>query len=92
MVPYAIDQFLSKGYKLVTVAECLGGQPEYQKVGPRSNKDVSLRIHIIWFFQNLISPYRALGDAEISHEGIRWFRTTTAHAPPFDISASVLLI
>lgn len=41
VIPFAIDLFKSKGYRLVTVSECLGGLPDYQKVIPRSEKDVS---------------------------------------------------
>ncbi|KAL5532137.1 hypothetical protein ACEPAF_5701 [Sanghuangporus sanghuang] len=41
VIPYAIDQFKSKGYELVTVSECLGGFPDYQRVTTRSEKDDS---------------------------------------------------
>ena len=41
VIPFAIDQFKAKGYKLVTVSECLGGLPDYQRVRSRDEKDVS---------------------------------------------------
>ena len=36
----AIDILQAKGYRLVTLAECLGKEP-YQNVGQRGQKDVS---------------------------------------------------
>ena len=38
----AIDILQAKGYRLVTLAECLGKEP-YQNVGQRGQKDVSTR-------------------------------------------------
>ncbi|OCB91676.1 glycoside hydrolase/deacetylase [Sanghuangporus baumii] len=40
VIPYAISQLQSKGYNLVTVAECLG-QPAYHSVFGRGEKDSS---------------------------------------------------
>ncbi|KAF8693892.1 Polysaccharide deacetylase, partial [Rhizoctonia solani] len=40
VIPYAIQQIKAKGYKLVTVAECLGESP-YQSTGTPSSRDVS---------------------------------------------------
>ncbi|KAL5483350.1 hypothetical protein ACEPAI_8581 [Sanghuangporus weigelae] len=40
VIPYAISQLQSKGYNLVTVAECLG-QPAYHSVFDRGEKDGS---------------------------------------------------
>ena len=39
VLPYAIKVLQKAGYKLVTVAECLGQQP-YLSVGPPSQPDV----------------------------------------------------
>ncbi|KAF5374534.1 hypothetical protein D9615_009076 [Tricholomella constricta] len=41
VLPYAIKKLQNAGYRLVTVAECLG-LPAYQSVGPRGTPDVSL--------------------------------------------------
>lgn len=38
VIPYAIQQFKAKGYKMVTVAECLGQSP-YQSTGSPSPRD-----------------------------------------------------
>ncbi|KAM6490152.1 carbohydrate esterase family 4 protein [Amanita muscaria] len=40
ILPYAIEKLQAAGYKLVTVAECLGKQP-YQYVSPPAQYDVS---------------------------------------------------
>lgn len=40
VLPHAISKLRSAGYKLVTVAECLG-LPAYQSVGPRGTPDAS---------------------------------------------------
>ncbi|KAJ6459008.1 chitin deacetylase [Mycena sanguinolenta] len=40
LVPYAINLFQSKGYKLVTLADCIGAQP-YQAVGVAQQRDAS---------------------------------------------------
>ena len=39
VLPYAIEKLQKAGYKLVTVAECLGQQP-YHSQGPPSARDV----------------------------------------------------
>ncbi|KAF9257446.1 carbohydrate esterase family 4 protein [Marasmius fiardii PR-910] len=40
LVPYAINLFQSKGYQLVTFAECIGAQP-YQAIGQPQQRDSS---------------------------------------------------
>lgn len=40
VIPYAIQQFKAKGYKMVTVAECLGASP-YQSTGTPGTRDSS---------------------------------------------------
>lgn len=40
VIPYAIKQIKAKGYKMVTVAECLGKSP-YQSTKSPSERDVS---------------------------------------------------
>ncbi|KAB5592931.1 hypothetical protein CTheo_3642 [Ceratobasidium theobromae] len=40
VIPYAIQQFKAKGYRMVTVAECLGATP-YQSTGSPSPRDSS---------------------------------------------------
>ncbi|KAK0184713.1 carbohydrate esterase family 4 protein [Armillaria mellea] len=40
VLPHALDKLLGAGYKLVTVAECLG-KPPYLNVGPPSVKDAT---------------------------------------------------
>ena len=39
VIPYAIQQLQQAGYRLVSVAECLG-KPAYLNVGPPQNRDV----------------------------------------------------
>ncbi|KAG9126727.1 Carbohydrate esterase 4 protein [Ceratobasidium sp. 392] len=39
VIPHAIRKFKAKGYKLVTVAECLGSQTPYQSIGSPSARD-----------------------------------------------------
>ncbi|KAG9081900.1 Carbohydrate esterase 4 protein [Ceratobasidium sp. UAMH 11750] len=41
LVPYAIGKLQAAGYKLVTLAECLGDKPAYQSVGQPSLRDSS---------------------------------------------------
>ncbi|CUA70173.1 hypothetical protein RSOLAG22IIIB_00521 [Rhizoctonia solani] len=43
VIPYAIQQFKAKGYKMVTVAQCLGQSP-YKSTGSPSPRDVSFYI------------------------------------------------
>ncbi|KAG8759682.1 Carbohydrate esterase 4 protein [Ceratobasidium sp. 423] len=45
VIPYAIQQIKAKGYKMVTVAECLGQSP-YQSTGSPAIRDVSYRASI----------------------------------------------
>ena len=40
VIPYAVQQFKAKGYKMVTVAECLGASP-YQSTGTPATRDSS---------------------------------------------------
>ncbi len=55
VLPYAIQQLKGAGYKLVTLAECVGEAP-YQHVGPPQSRTVSnfnlvcglLRAYGIW--------------------------------------------
>jgi len=41
VLPYAISVLQRAGYKLVTVAECLGGLDSYRKVSEPQKPDVS---------------------------------------------------
>ncbi|QRV93299.1 chitin deacetylase [Ceratobasidium sp. AG-Ba] len=47
VVPYAINKLTAAGYKLVTLAECLGDKPAYQSVGKPSLRDVSSLVLLI---------------------------------------------
>ncbi|KAJ7669456.1 carbohydrate esterase family 4 protein, partial [Mycena polygramma] len=44
LIPYAINLFQSNGYKLVSLAECLGVDP-YQAIGIPQQRDVRLSLH-----------------------------------------------
>lgn len=46
VLPHAISVLQAKGYRLVTLAECLG-QPAYQSVGAPSVRDVSPSIRLL---------------------------------------------
>ncbi|OCB91673.1 glycoside hydrolase/deacetylase [Sanghuangporus baumii] len=44
IIPFVIEQFKINGYRLVTVSECLGGLPDYQRVKSRGETDVKIEI------------------------------------------------
>ncbi|KAJ7240616.1 hypothetical protein B0H12DRAFT_1189527 [Mycena haematopus] len=56
LVPYAINLFQGKGYKLVTLAECLGVSP-YQAVGVPQARDAT------WTCNNTPAPGAACGGS-----------------------------
>ena len=65
VLPHAIDVLQKAGYKLVTLAECLGEQP-YQHVGSPSPRDVSSltirppkTLSIISFYQVIVDMLTA---------------------------------
>jgi hypothetical protein len=63
VLPHAIKVLKAKGYKLVTVAECLGVKP-YQSVS--APKSVSLVLPLLDTSCTNTSPFRARGH--VNHE------------------------
>ncbi|KAJ7678443.1 hypothetical protein B0H14DRAFT_2423324 [Mycena olivaceomarginata] len=57
LVPYAINLFKSKGYNLVTIAQCLGVDP-YQAIGVPQTRDSS------WTCDGTPDPGEACGDPD----------------------------
>lgn len=75
LVPYAINLFKSKGYNLVTMAQCLGVDP-YQAVG------VPLQQSSSWTCDGTPDPGAACGGSIPCQTGTPVFSTTTAPSGP----------
>jgi hypothetical protein len=60
VLPHAIKVLQGAGYKLVTVAECLGKAP-YQSVGPPGVRDVSFSGHVCLLLL-MLSSYQGFMD------------------------------
>lgn len=74
LVPYAINLFQSKGYKLVTLAQCLGVQP-YAAVGVPQQQTSS------WTCDGTPDPGEACGGSIPCSTGTPIFSTTTSSGP-----------
>jgi len=66
VLPYAISVLQEAGYKLVTVAECLGGLDTYRKVSEPQKPDVSpfncsLLMLLTYLLQSLIGTAKYTG-------------------------------
>ncbi|KAJ7067802.1 hypothetical protein C8F01DRAFT_1333220 [Mycena amicta] len=70
LVPYALNLFQSKGYNLVTMAECLGVEP-YQAIGVPQTQTSS------WTCDGTPDPGAACGGSIACETGTPVFSTTT---------------
>ena len=66
VLPYAISVLQKAGYRLVTVAECLGGLDPYRKVSEPQKPDVSscnysLLMLLTYLLQSLIGTAKYTG-------------------------------
>ncbi|KAJ7806991.1 hypothetical protein B0H14DRAFT_1541165 [Mycena olivaceomarginata] len=75
LIPYAIQLFQSKGYNLVTMAECLGVAP-YQAIGVPQTQSSS------WTCNGSPDPGAACGGSIACQTGTPVFSTTTAPSGP----------
>ncbi|KAJ7745830.1 hypothetical protein DFH07DRAFT_924578 [Mycena maculata] len=74
LVPYALNLFKSKGYNLVTMAECLGVNP-YQAVGVPQQQTSS------WTCDGTPDPGAACGGSIACETGTPVFSSTTTTGP-----------
>ncbi|KAJ7635001.1 hypothetical protein FB45DRAFT_478962 [Roridomyces roridus] len=74
LVPYAINLFQSKGYNLVTMAECLGVAP-YQAIGVAQQQSSS------WTCDGTPDPGDACGGSIACETGTPTFISTTGTTP-----------
>ncbi|KAJ7772458.1 hypothetical protein B0H16DRAFT_169963 [Mycena metata] len=81
LVPYAIKLFQSKGYNLVTMAQCLGVNP-YQAIGVAQQQTTS------WSCDGTPDPGQACGGSIACETGTPVFSTTTASGPTTTTSSS----
>ncbi|KAJ7451576.1 hypothetical protein FB451DRAFT_1186111 [Mycena latifolia] len=75
LVPYALNLFKSKGYNLVTMAQCLGVDP-YQAIGVAQQQTSS------WTCDGTPDPGAACGGSIPCETGTPVFSTTTAPSGP----------
>ena len=65
MLPYAIKKLQAAGYRLVSLSECLGGVPRYQRTQTPGTRDVSYQMIFIKFcFNDLVSLLSRHGCAD----------------------------
>ncbi|KAJ7032972.1 hypothetical protein C8F04DRAFT_1355506 [Mycena alexandri] len=75
LVPYALNLFQSKGYNLVTMAQCLGVDP-YQAIGVAQQQTSA------WTCNGTPDPGEACGGSIACKTGTPVFSTTTAPSGP----------
>ncbi|KAJ7190230.1 chitin deacetylase [Mycena pura] len=74
LVPFALKLFQSKGYNLVTMAECLGVDP-YQAIGVAQTQSSS------WTCDGTPDPGAACGGSIVCQTGTPVFSSTAASGP-----------
>jgi hypothetical protein len=66
VLPYVISRLQGAGYRLVTVAECLGVSSPYQRAGPAGTPDVS--IDSLGSRLSIDHPSRRVGPADSTRD------------------------